>query len=258
MTAVDLNCDMGESFGIWTLGADIDLLSVVSSANIACGFHAGDPTTLRKVTQGAVTHGVTVGAQVSFPDLAGFGRRVMQIDPGELRDLVLYQIAALDGFMKVLGSRVAYVKPHGALYHVTVSDPAAAAAVVNAAAEFDSELAILGFPHSELLKAAEAAGLRPVNEAFADRAYLPDGRLQSRSEPGSVLTDSSEILTRTLRLVESGEILATDGSILRQRAESICLHSDTAGAVGIARDVRAGLEAAGHMLRSFVPGSPGE
>jgi UPF0271 protein len=258
MSAVDLNCDMGESFGIWTLGADLDLLPEVTSANLACGFHAGDPTTLRTVTQGAVLHGVAVGAQVSFPDLAGFGRRVMQIDPAELRDLVLYQIGALDGFLRVLGSRVAYIKPHGALYHVTVSDRLAANAVVAAAAEFDPKLAVLGFPHSELLRAAEAAGLRPVTEAFADRAYLPDGTLQPRSSPGSVLTDSSLILERTLRLVETGEIVATDGSILRQQAESICLHSDTPDVVRIAREMRTGLETAGLTLRSFALESPVE
>jgi 5-oxoprolinase (ATP-hydrolysing) subunit A len=254
MTAVDLNCDMGESYGIWTLGADHDLLSVVTSANLACGFHAGDPTTLRTVTQDAVTQGVAVGAQVSFPDLAGFGRRAMQIDPGELRDLVLYQIAALDGFMKVLGSRVAYVKPHGALYHVTVSDPDAAAAVVAAAAEFDSRLAILGFPDSELLRAAERFGLRPVVEAFADRAYLPDGRLQPRSIAGSVLTDPAEILQRTLRLVNFGEILTTDGTAVHQQADSICVHSDTPQAVTIARELRAGLEAHGVKLQTFISG----
>ncbi len=256
MTTVDLNCDMGESYGIWTLGADEDLLKIVSSANLACGFHAGDPSTLRSVTHSAVSHGVAVGAQVSFPDLAGFGRRPMQIDPGELRDLVLYQIAALDGFMRVLGSRVSYVKPHGALYHVTVSDPAAAAAVVAAAAEFDSTLAILGFPDSQLLRAAQAAGLRPVTEAFADRTYLADGQLQPRSAPGSVLTDSSQILERTLRLVETGEILAIDGSVIYQRAESICVHSDTPDAARIARVLRDGLEAAGISLTSFTSGSP--
>lgn len=252
MTSIDLNCDMGESFGIWTHGADEDLLHLVTSANLACGFHAGDPSTLRSVTRSAASLGVVVGAQVSFPDLAGFGRRVMQIDPAELRDLVLYQVGALDGFMKAVGLRIAYVKPHGALYHVTVSEPEAAAAVVAAAAEFDPGLAILGFPNSELLHAAESAGLRPVTEAFADRSYLSDGRLQPRTTPGSVLTDPSVILNRTLRLMETGEIVTADGSVIHQRVESICVHSDTPSAVRIAQGLRHGLEAAGVSLRSFT------
>jgi 5-oxoprolinase (ATP-hydrolysing) subunit A len=252
MVAVDLNCDMGESYGIWTLGDDQELLHVVSSANLACGFHAGDPTTLRKVTAAAAGHGVQIGAQVSYPDLAGFGRRPMQIDPGELRDLVLYQIGALDAFAKVAGSQVTYVKPHGALYHATTTDPAAATAVVAAAAEFDQRLAILGFPGSELLRAAQEAGLRTVREGFADRAYLPSGELQPRSEPGSVLHDTEEILRRTLRLVLQGEILAVDGSVLQQPAESICLHSDTPAALHIARTLRDGLQAHDVTICSFI------
>jgi UPF0271 protein len=252
MVAVDLNCDMGESYGIWAHGADQELLKVVSSANLACGFHAGDPSTLRAVSSAAVANGVQVGAQVSFPDLAGFGRRVMQIDPGELRDIVLYQIGALDAFVRVAGARVSYLKPHGALYHVTTTDPVAAAAVVAAAAEYDSRLAILGFPQSELLQAAQDAGLRCIVEAFADRAYLPTGVLQPRSEPGSVLTDASEILARTLRMVLYGEILTTDGSAITYDAESICLHSDTPDAVRIAQVIRAGLEAEGVRIAPFT------
>jgi 5-oxoprolinase (ATP-hydrolysing) subunit A len=252
MVAVDLNCDMGESYGIWTHGADQELLKVVSSANLACGFHAGDPSTLRTVSAAAVANGVQVGAQVSFPDIAGFGRRAMQIDPGELRDLVLYQIGALDAFVKVAGGRVTYLKPHGALYHVTTTDPVAAAAVVAAAAEYDPHLAILGFPQSELLDAARTAGLRCITEAFADRAYLPTGGLQPRSEPGSVLKDPHEILARTLRMIRHGEIVAIDGSVISHRADSICIHSDTPDAVGIAQQLRAGLEAAGVRITPFV------
>jgi UPF0271 protein len=256
MVAVDLNCDMGESYGIWTHGSDQELLKVVSSANLACGFHAGDPSTLRTVSAAAVASGVQVGAQVSFPDLAGFGRRAMQIDPGELRDLVLYQIGALDAFVKVAGAQVRYLKPHGALYHVTTTDPRAAEAVVAAAVEYDHRLAILGFPQSALLEAARAAGLRCVTEAFADRAYLPSGLLQPRIEPGSVLQDPNEILERTLRMIQCGEIVTIDGSVIDSHADSICLHSDTPNAVEIARVLRGGLEAEGVRIEPFLTDYP--
>jgi UPF0271 protein len=252
MVAVDVNCDMGESFGVWTHGADHALLEFVTSANLACGFHAGDPSTLRSVSAAAAANGVEVGAQVSFPDIVGFGRRFMQIEPAELQDLVLYQIGALDGFMRAAGSKVRYLKPHGALYHLTMSDPLAASAVVAAAREYDPRLAVLGLPGSELLLAAQEAGLRHITEAFGDRAYLANGGLQPRSEPGSVLTDPSQVLQRCLRLVEAQEIEAVDGSVLRVHADSICLHSDTTNAVAIARAVHSGLIAAGVELRSFL------
>jgi UPF0271 protein len=253
MVAVDLNCDMGESYGVWSHGSDHALLEFVTSANLACGFHAGDPSTLRSVSGAAVAKNVAVGAQVSFPDLAGFGRRAMQIAPEELRDLVLYQIGALDGFMRAAGSQVTYLKPHGALYHVTMTDPVAAAAVVAAAKEYDQRLAVLGLPDSELLRAADAAGLRPIREAFADRAYVASGALQPRSQEGSVLQDPSEILQRCLRMMEAGEIVALDGTILKVQADSICVHSDTPNALAIARAVHSGLIAAGITLKSFAP-----
>ena len=180
MGAIDLNADLGEAFGVWSLGDDEAMLDLVTSANIACGFHAGDPSTMRRVCQAAADRHVKIGAQVSYPDLAGFGRRFIDIDPDELRDAVLYQLGALDAFAQVAGAEIAYVKPHGALYHTTATHPAAAQALVAAAAEYDPSLAILGLPGSALLAAADNAGLLGVPEAFADRAYRPDAGLESR------------------------------------------------------------------------------
>ncbi|MEX2627378.1 MAG: 5-oxoprolinase subunit PxpA, partial [Ilumatobacteraceae bacterium] len=191
MSAIDLNSDLGESFGVWRLGDDTAMLEVVTSANVACGFHAGDPTTLRGTCAVAVGRGVRIGAQVSFPDLVGFGRRHLAMERGELRDAVLYQLGALDAFAQVAGASVAYVKPHGALYHACATDPEHAGAVVDAAREYDPSMAVLGPPQSALLAVADRAGLEPVPEAFADRAYRPDGGLVARSEPDSVLTDTA-------------------------------------------------------------------
>ena len=196
MSAIDLNSDLGESFGIWKLGDDEAMLDLVTSANVACGFHAGDPSTLRRVCQAAADRNVTIGAQVAYPDLAGFGRRFIDIDPIELRDVVLYQLGALDGFAQVAGTGVGYIKPHGALYHACISHPAQAEAVVAAAHEYDPAMAVLGAPGSPLLAAADAIGMEAVPEAFADRGYLPNGRLVPRSEPGAVLSDPAEVAAR--------------------------------------------------------------
>ncbi len=252
MAAIDLNSDLGESYGVWTLGDDDAMLRLVTSANVACGFHAGDPSTLRRVCTSAVEHGVRIGAQVSYPDLVGFGRRHMDIDPGELRDAVLYQLGALDGFAQAAGAGVVYVKPHGALYHATVSDPAQAQAVVDASREYDPSSAILGLPGSELLRAADAAGLEAVPEAFADRAYLADGRLVPRREPNSVLTDPAVVAARAVRLATDHQVVAVDGTVVAIRARSICIHGDTPGAVQLAQAVRAGLEAVGVAIQPFT------
>jgi UPF0271 protein len=252
MAAIDLNSDLGESFGAWRLGDDDAMLRLVTSANIACGFHAGDPSTLRRVCASAVEHGVRIGAQVSYPDLAGFGRRYMDIDQAELRDVVLYQLGALDGFAQVAGAGVTYVKPHGALYNATVDDRAQAQAVVDASREYDPSSAILGLPGSELLRAADAAGLEAVPEAFADRAYLADGRLVPRREPDSVLTDPSVVAARAVRLATDHQVVAIDGTVLEVRARSICIHGDTPGAVQLAQAVRAGLEVAGVAIEPFT------
>lgn len=240
MRAIDLNADVGESYGVWQLGDDAALLDVVTSANVACGLHAGDPSTLRRTCREAAARGVAIGAQVSYPDLAGFGRRFIDIDPAELRDVVLYQLGALDAFAQVAGTGVHYVKPHGALYHACSSHPAQAEAVVAAAHEYDPAMAVLGAPGSALLAFADAAGLEPVPEAYADRAYLPDGTLVPRSQPGAVLHDPAAAAAQSVAL-------ATGGS-----ARSICVHGDTPGAVAIARAVRAALEQAGFGVHAFT------
>ncbi len=249
--AVDLNSDVGESYGVWTIGDDAAMLRIVSSANVACGFHGGDPTTLRATCAAAAAHGVIIGAQVSYPDLLGFGRRFIDIDPAELRDAVLYQLGALDAFAQVAGREVDYVKPHGALYHAAIDNRAQAEAVVAAATEYDPSLAILGQPDSQLLAAAERAGLEAVSEAYIDRAYRPDGRLVPRSEPGAVITDVEAAVGQAVRLAIDGEVVAVDGEVISLHARSLCVHGDTPGAASIATAAREALEAAGVGVYAF-------
>ncbi|GLZ41492.1 5-oxoprolinase subunit PxpA [Actinokineospora sp. NBRC 105648] len=248
---LDLNSDLGEGFGIWRLGDDDALLDVVTSANVACGFHAGDAVTMRSVCTAAAARGVAVGAQVSYRDLAGFGRRFIDVEPARLADEVLYQVGALEAFARAAGTRVAYVKPHGALYNATVHNDAQAKAVVDGVRAFGA-LPVLGLPGSRLLAAAEAAGLPGVQEAFADRGYTPDGTLVPRGEPEALLTDTDAVVARALRLAERGELVAVDGSVLAMSARSLCLHGDTPGAVAHARAVRAALESAGIELAPFA------
>ncbi|MDQ1670639.1 MAG: 5-oxoprolinase (ATP-hydrolyzing) subunit [Actinomycetota bacterium] len=250
--AIDLNSDLGEGFGVWRLGDDAALLGIVTSANVACGFHAGDPTIMSAVTSTAADRGVAVGAQVSYRDLAGFGRRRIEMDPGELTDEVIYQIGALDGFCHVAGQSVRYVKPHGALYNACVDDEVQAAAVVRAVALYDDSLPVLGLPGSALLRHAGRAGLPCVAEGFVDRAYTPDGRLVPRSDPGALVTDVDEVVQRAVRLAQDGEVVAVDGTVLAMKVESLCVHGDTPGAVSLARQVRAALEHAGAVVRPFA------
>jgi UPF0271 protein len=252
LTAIDLNSDLGESLGVWRLGDDESMLELVTSANVACGFHAGDPSTLRAVCNAAVHNRVAIGAQVSYPDLLGFGLRYLDMDPHELRDAVLYQLGALDAFAQVAGAEVAYVKPHGALYHATIEGAAQADAVVAAAAEYDPSLAVLGAPHSCLLEASERAGLEPVVEAFADRAYLRDGRLVPRSEPDALVLDAGEVAARAVRLATEHEAVSDDGTIVQVAVRSLCVHGRTPGAVGLARAVRDALDAAGVSVLPFT------
>jgi 5-oxoprolinase (ATP-hydrolysing) subunit A len=250
--AIDLNSDVGESFGRWQLGDDDAVLALVTSANVACGFHAGDPSTLRRCCEVAARHGVTVGAQVGYRDLAGFGRRFLDAHPTELADDVTYQIGALSAMARAAGTTVAYVKPHGALYNAVVHHESQAQAVVDAVRAYDPDLLLLGLPGSELLVRAEAAGLRTVREAFADRGYTPDGTLVPRSEPGALLEDPEEVAHRVVRLVTEGVVVAVDGTEVSIQAESVCLHGDTPGAVAMAERVRDRLAEAGVTMRPFA------
>ncbi|MCW2863618.1 MAG: hypothetical protein JWP48_5326 [Actinoallomurus sp.] len=246
---IDLNADLGEGFGPWRLGDDVALLSIVTSANVACGFHAGDPLIIRRTCAAAVERGVTIGAQVSYRDLAGFGRREMDVAPDELTAEVLYQIAALDGIARAEGGRVRYVKPHGALYNRIVRDPVQAAAVAAAVTAYDPALPMLTLPGSAL---HQVAGVTIVNECFADRAYNADGTLVSRREPGAVIDDEHWVAARAARMAVDGTVEAIDGSEVRVDARSICVHGDTPGAVGLARAVRTMLERGGIRLGPFA------
>lgn len=249
---VDLNADLGEGFGRWALGDDGAMLEVVTSANVACGFHAGDPLTLRRTVAAAADRGVVIGAQVGYRDLAGFGRRYMDMEPAELTADVIYQIGALAGLARSVGARVRYVKPHGALYNTIVTDAGQASAVVDAVLAYAGDLAVVGLPGSQFLARAETAGLRTVREAFADRAYTGNGALVSRREAGAVLHDPAVIAARVVKLVTSGEVIAISGETVAVQAESICVHGDTPGAVDIAQAVREALNAAGVALRPFL------
>jgi UPF0271 protein len=250
--AIDLNADLGEGFGVWRLGDDDALLGIVTSANVACGFHAGDPSTMRRVCAAAAESGVAVGAQVSYRDLAGFGRRFIDIEPGELADDVLYQLAALDGIARASGTRVSYVKPHGALYNAAVHHEDQARAVVDAVVSYGAGLPLLGLPGSALLRAAESAGLRPVREGFADRGYTAAGTLVPRREPGALVHDPASVAGRAVRMAVDGEVVAVDGTRRRLEIDSVCVHGDTPGAVELARAVRTAMESAGLRLASFT------
>ncbi len=250
--SVDLNSDVGESFGRWVLGDDEAVLASVTSANVACGFHAGDPSTLRRTCALAVAAGVTVGAQVGYRDLAGFGRRFLDVAPTELADDVLYQLGALEALARVSGTGVRYLKPHGALYNAVVHHEAQARAVIDAVVAYDRSLPVLGLPGSVLLREAERRGLRTVGEAFADRGYTPEGTLVPRTEPGALLHDPDEVAARVLRMVTDGVVTAVDGTDVQVRAESVCVHGDSPGAVAMSRAVRTALTGAGVAVAGFA------
>lgn len=247
---IDLNADLGESFGAWRMGDDTALLDVVTSANVACGFHAGDPRTMLATAAAAAERGVVIGAHVGYRDLAGFGRRFIDVDPDELYADVVYQLGALAGACRATATALRYVKPHGALYHAIGQHAAQARAVVTAVHDFDPALVLLGSPGLALRLATET-GLETAVEAFADRGYRPDGGLIPRGEPGAMLTDPDQIGDRVLQLVTTGEIPTPTGPI-PIRADSICVHGDTSGAVAIARRIRQRLEAAGIELAGFA------
>lgn len=252
MPAIDLNSDLGESFGAWSMGDDVAMLDIVTSANVACGFHAGDPAGILSTLEAAATRGVAVGAHVSYPDLVGFGRRNMAVPPEQLCADVIYQIGALQGLARCAGTRVSYVKPHGALYNTIAQDPVQAAAVIQAVLRIDPQLKLVCLANSPLIGWATQAGLTCVAEAFADRAYTAQGTLVSRSRPGAVLHDAELIAQRMLRLVREGLIEAEDGQIISLRADSICVHGDSPDAVGIARTVKSRLLEAGTTLHAFT------
>ena len=251
MGSIDLNADLGEGFGVWRLGDDDAMLEIVTSANVACGFHAGDPAALLRVCRSAADRGVRIGAQVSYRDLAGFGRRFIDVSSEDLVADVVYQIGALQGIAQACGATVSYVKPHGALYNTIVTNREQGAAVAEAVRLVDSTLPVLGMAGSAFFDEAGRAGLRTVAEAFADRAYRPDGQLVSRREPGAVLDDPVQIARRVVTMVSSGQIAAVDGAQIAISVESVCVHGDSPGAVRIAAAVRDELKAAGTDIRAF-------
>ena len=252
MPFIDLNSDVGESFGNWTMGDDAAVFRHVSSANVACGFHAGDPGVIRRTCRDAAAANVAVGAHVGYRDLAGFGRRFLDVAPDELADDVVYQLGALQALAAAEGARVRYVKPHGGLYNAIVHHTAQAQAVVDAVRAVDPGLPILGLPGSEVLRLAAAAGLRAVPEAFADRAYNPDGTLVARSQPGAVLENPADVAEQVLRMATESSVRAVDGSLLKIQAESICVHGDSPGAVAMATAAKAALAEAGVSVSAFT------
>jgi UPF0271 protein len=249
---IDLNADLGEGFGVWRLGDDDAMLELVTSANVACGFHAGDPAGLARICHAAARRGVRIGAQVGYRDLAGFGRRYIDVTQEDLAADVMYQIGALQALAHAAGSSVSYVKPHGALYNTIVTDRDQARAVAEAVHAVDPGLPVLGLAGSAFFAEAQERGLRTVAEAFADRAYLPDGQLVSRREPGAVLHDPAAIADRVATMVTDGRVVAVDGSTIVIAVESVCVHGDSPGAVQIAEAVRDRLLADGVTLAAFV------
>jgi UPF0271 protein len=242
---IDLNADIGESFGIYKTGEDELLLRQITSGSIACGFHAGDPSVMRATVRLAARAGVAVGAHPGFPDLAGFGRREIDATPQEIADFVLYQVGALAAMAGTEGLKLQHVKPHGALYNMSVRRADVAEAIASAVASFDASLVLIGLPGSELLAAGSRLGLRVAAEAFADRSYEPDGSLTPRHFADAVLTEPVHVAERAVRMVRDGQIVARDGSVLSVRADTICIHGDTPDCAALASAVRLGLEQAG-------------
>ena len=249
---IDINADLGEGFGVWSLTDDDALLDVVTSANVACGFHAGDPSTMRRVCDLAAERAVRVGAQVSYRDLTGFGRREMLYDPKDLAADLIYQIGGLAACARASGTRVSYVKPHGALYNRVAHDREQAGAVVEAVLHYDRTLPLLGAPGSVLFELAQAEGIHTVPEAFADRAYTSTGRLVPRSQPGAVLTGSQDVVDRAVRLASQGRVDTVEGTELELEVRSLCVHGDTPDASRMAHRIRAALEQLGVRIEAFA------
>jgi 5-oxoprolinase (ATP-hydrolysing) subunit A len=245
MRRVDLNCDLGESFGAYTMGMDGEVIRHVSSANVACGFHASDPGVMRMTVRLAKAAGVAIGAHPGFPDLQGFGRRDMGLSPAEARDCVLYQIGALAAFCRAEGLALRHVKPHGALYNMAGKDHELALAVCGAVRDFDPSLVILGLSGGAMLRAAGELGLASAREVFADRAYEEDGSLVARSKPGAMIADEGVAIARVLRMVIEGKVEAITGKTIPVEVDSICVHGDGPKALAFAREIRRALEAEG-------------
>jgi UPF0271 protein len=253
--SIDLNCDIGESFGAWRMGADAEVMPWITSANIACGFHAGDFSTMQQTVALAKQHGVAIGAHVSLPDLQGFGRRELRVTPDEVHAMTLYQIGALAAFARAAGTHVVHVKPHGALYNMAAKDAALSAAIARAVRDFDATLILVGLAGSELPKAAAATGLRVAHEAFADRRYEADGSLTSRRESDAVIHDVDAAVAQAVQIATKGNVLTRDGKTLQIHADTICVHGDRPVAAVFARRLREALSAAGlPVARLPVPG----
>lgn len=251
MSAVDINCDLGESYGIYRMESDKHILPWITSANIACGFHAGDPATMRSTVELALEHQVAIGAHPGLPDLQGFGRRRMDVTPQETYDMMVYQIGALDAFVRARGGRMHHVKPHGALYNMAAADVTLAEAVAEAVYRVQPELYLYGLAGSALIEAADRIGVRSVSEVFADRTYEADGTLRSRQLPGAVIHRTDEALAQVLRMVTEGSVLAVDGTVVPIKAQTICIHGDGQQALAFAKDIRNLLEAEGVTLTAM-------
>ena len=250
--SIDLNCDVGESFGAYTLSSDAEILSHVTSANIACGFHAGDPATMRRTVRLALDHGVAIGAHPGLPDLAGFGRRAMQVTPQEAYELVLYQVGALSAFVRAEGAWLSHVKPHGALYNMAAKDAPLAEAIAKAVQRFDPACVLVGLSCSELIKAGQAAGLRTASEAFADRTYQADGSLTSRQLHDALIHDPALAAERVVRMVLLGSVSSQQGIEVPLLADTICIHGDSPGAAELAKAIRERLKREGIELKAFT------
>jgi UPF0271 protein len=246
--SLDLNCDMGESYGPWSVGNDTALLDYVTSANIACGFHAGDPATMHKTVQLAIEKGVAVGAHPSLPDLQGFGRRAMSITPDEAYDLIVYQVGALAGFARVLGGRLSHVKPHGALYNMAVMDKGLSQAIAAGVKDTDPSLVLFGLAFSELVHAGEEAGLTVANEVFADRTYQANGSLTPRSQPNAMIKDVDASIEHVRRMVEDGKVKSLQGTEVAVRADTLCIHGDEPTALDFVQKIRKALLDSGIRL----------
>jgi 5-oxoprolinase (ATP-hydrolysing) subunit A len=251
MARIDLNCDMGEGFGAWRMGNDLEILDHVTSANIACGFHAGDPATMHRTVEAALAKGVAVGAHPGLPDLQGFGRRTMAISAGEAYDIVVYQIGALAAFARAAGGRLSHVKAHGALYNMAAKDLRLSEAIAQAVRDVDAGLVLFGLAGSETMRAADKLGVRAAGEVFADRTYQDDGSLTPRSRPDAMIEDADDAVAQVRRMVGEGVVRSTNGRDVAVRADTLCIHGDQPGALAFVKRIRAELERAGVEVKAF-------